>query len=127
MSESTDDFLQHFGVVGMKWGKHKSGSGGSGSSGGSGTKATEKANRKVLRREVLSTTKTQLLGNKKKKGGMAALAIIGGAPGLSVATGISLARSAGYSKGKSIAVGLIGGAPAGLLVSELSIRKAAKA
>ena len=38
---STDDFLEHHGVLGMKWGHHKAEGGSSGGSGGSGrTKPT---------------------------------------------------------------------------------------
>jgi hypothetical protein len=48
MSETTDDFLQHYGVVGMKWGKRSGGSGGS----GGGNKAVAKANLKVARKDV---------------------------------------------------------------------------
>lgn len=115
MSEVTDDFLEHYGVQGMKWGKR------------SGGKAPiNKANLKVARKEIYGDTKNRLLGNKKKKGAMVALALIAGGPGASAAVGISLARSAGYSKGKSAAIGLIGGAPAGILVAELSARKAAR-
>lgn len=115
MSEVTDDFLQHYGVVGMKWGKRS----------GGGANAVQKANRNVARKEIYGAAKGRLLGNKKKIGAMAVLSIVN-APATNVVVGVGLARSAGYSKGKSLAIGLLGGAPAGILVAELGARKAAR-
>lgn len=55
MAETADEFLAHFGVVGMKWGKHKAQSSSGGDSGGGGAakparrelKALDKASKKA--------------------------------------------------------------------------------
>jgi len=119
MSETTDDFLQHYGVVGMKWGKRSGGSGGSGGSSG-GNKAVAKANLKVARKDVFKGAGASV---KAHKGRTIASALL---LGPSATVGIQLARSAGHSKGASIAIGLLAGAPGGLIAAELSARKSAK-
>jgi hypothetical protein len=117
MSETTDDFLQHHGVVGMKWGKHKAGSGGSG---GSGSKAETKVAKKAIRKEIFNDAKASV---KAHKGRTAAGVLLAGP---SVTVGIQLARSAGHSKGASVAIGMLSGAPGGVLAVHLAARKAVK-
>lgn len=114
MSEVTDNFLEHYGVKGMKWGK----SGAKGGGGGSVNKAKVKAARK----EIYGGAKQNLFG-KGQKGKTVASALLG-TPGASARVGYALAKSAGYSKGQSLAVGLLAGAPGGVLAAELSARRA---
>jgi hypothetical protein len=112
MSEQVEDFLEHHGVVGMKWGKHKAGSGGSG-----GGKSAAKTERKAVRKEIL---KDAIASTKAHKGRAAASLIL---VGPSATAGMQLARSAGHSKGASVAIGLLGGAPGGVLAVHLAARK----
>lgn len=119
MSETTDEFLQHYGVAGMKWGKRSGGSS-SGSSGSSGGKTAVKAERKAIRKDMYKGAAASMRANKGKTAAGAILA------GGSVTVGVALARSAGHSKGKSLAIGLLGGAPGGLLAVNLAARKATK-
>ena len=119
MSEQTDDFLSHYGVQGMKWGKRKGGSGGS-SGGASGGKKAFKADVKAARKEIYKSAGASVKANKGKTVASALLA------GGSITAGVTLAKAAGHSKGKSLAIGILGGAPGGMLAVELSARKAAR-
>lgn len=121
MSDYTDDFLEHYGVVGMKWGKHKSGSGGSGGSSSGGKKARiDKTDLKIARKAIYKNAGASVKANKGKT--VVAALLAGG----SATAGITLARAAGHSKGKSLAIGLLGGAPGGVIAVELAARKAAR-
>lgn len=113
MSETIEDFLEHHGVVGMKWGKR---SGGSKSS-----KSVTKSARKAVRKEMLKDAGASV---KAHKGRTAASLIL---VGPSATAGMQLARSAGHGKGASIAIGLLGGAPGGVLAVHLAARKAVAA
>lgn len=74
MTIQVEDFLEHHGVVGMKWGKHKSKSD---SSSGGGSKAVakvkapeqkvDKLKLKAARKEIRGDVKQRLVGSKKKK------------------------------------------------------------
>lgn len=110
MSEQVEDFLEHHGVVGMKWGKHKSG----------GNKSDIKSARKAVRKEMYSDARASVKANKGKTIASALLA------GGSLTAGVVLARSAGHSKGKSLAIGILGGAPGGMLAVNLAARKAVR-
>ena len=114
MAEEVDNFLQHHGVVGMKWGKHKS-KGDSGSSGGN-NRSAKKAVRKEMYKDAVASTKAH-------KGRAAAGLVLAGP---SATVGMQLARSAGHSKGASVAIGLLGGAPGGVLAVHLAARKITK-
>ncbi|QED11512.1 hypothetical protein PP914_gp021 [Arthrobacter phage Qui] len=114
MSDVTDDFLSHYGVQGMKWGKHKAG-GGSGSGGG-----TNKAAVKEARKDMYKSAGAHIKANKGKT--VVAALLTGG----SATVGYNLARSSGLSKGQSVAVAALGGAPGGMLAIEISARKSAR-
>jgi len=119
MSEVTDDFLAHYGVVGMKWGKR--------SGGGGGDKSAMKAKRKEIRKEAYGNAKADFKAHKGRTiGGSVAATLLLGPAGTSTVVGAQLARSAGYGKGKSLAIGLLGGAPGGILATELKVRKIAR-
>jgi hypothetical protein len=120
MSEQVEDFLEHHGVVGMKWGKHKAGSGGSD---GNNRKQAVRAFRKEAYKNAGNNVKTH---KARTAGQLAAGALIGGPVGLSVVTGAKLSRAAGYSKGKSAVIGLLGGYGGGMLAIEVAARKSAR-
>jgi hypothetical protein len=109
MSDVTDDFLSHYGVQGMKWGKHKA-------KGGSVNKATVKEARK----DMYKSAGAHIKANKGKT--VVAALLTGG----SATVGYNLARSSGLSKGQSVAVAALGGAPGGMLAIEISARKSAQ-
>lgn len=108
-----DDVLAHYGVAGMKWGKRK----------GSVDKATNGV--RSARKEIYKNAGQGLVG-KGRKGQLVAAGILMGPSGLSGKVGYELAKSAGYSKGKSVAIGLLAGAPGGMVAAEISARRTAK-
>jgi hypothetical protein len=131
MSEVTEDFLAHYGVKGMHWGKHKSG----------GTveklsrtdkqvaKADYKAKVKEARKDIYGDVKSGMSSGKQRTLTGAAIAtslLTGGSTG-SVVVGAQMMRSAGFSKGKTMATAILGGAPGAVLMIELQARKNAKA
>jgi hypothetical protein len=117
MSEQVEDFLEHHGVKGMKWGR-RTGGASSGSSGGG--KSTAGAERKAVRKEMYKESGATLKRNKGKTAVGLFLA------GPSATAGIAMARGAGHGKGASVAIGLIGGAPGGMLAVHLAARKITK-
>lgn len=62
-------------------------------------------------------------------GGIAAGILVGGPAGAvmvaNASAGVTIARSAGYSRGKSAIIGIVGGAPGALLASEIAVRQRA--
>lgn len=109
MSEVTDDFLEHYGVRGMKWGKRSGGG-----------KSEIKTERKAIRKEMYKSAGASVKANKGKT--VVGALLLGG----SATAGVTLARAAGHSKGKSLAIGLLGGAPGGMLAIHLAAKKATK-
>lgn len=110
--EALDDFLAHYGVKGMKWGKHQS---------KDDFKEAVKANRKELYKGVGDVYKS------KKQVGLALAATILSSPAAGQAViGTQMMRGAGYSKGKSIAVGLLGGPTGAVIAIEMKARQMAR-
>ncbi|WNN94513.1 hypothetical protein SEA_LEWANDO_9 [Arthrobacter phage Lewando] len=109
--EALNDFLMHYGVKGMKWGKHAS-------------KADYKSSVKSHRKELYKGV-GQVYKSKKQVGFAVAGTLLGGGAG-SATVGVQMMRGAGYSKGKSLAMGLLGGAPGAAIAIEVKARKMAK-
>jgi hypothetical protein len=107
-----DDFLAHYGVKGMKWGKHQT---------KGDFKAAVKSNRKELYKGVGSVYKS-----KKQTGLAVATTLLSGGSVASAVIGTQMMRGAGYSKGKSFAMGMIGGAPGAVVAIELKARNMAR-
>jgi hypothetical protein len=130
MSDSpTEDFLEHYGVKGMHWGKHKS----------SSAVEVHKPGKAPINKDKLSAARKDLYGglkaqysnkhgkiSKTKAGAMIATHLLSGTIATQV-VGAQMMRSAGYSKGKSLAMGIVGGAPGAALAIELKARKIARA
>ncbi len=105
------EFLEHFGVKGMKWGKRK---------GESDGPSAIKAARKEVRGEV----KDYFKSNKKVKVGAVVVAGILATP--LAAGGVATAavmRSQGHSRGKAAAIGFLTGPIGGIVVAERSARR----
>lgn len=126
MSEPVDNFLEHYGVPGMRWGKRKS----------SGDVEVSKKSKGPIDKEKLSAERAKLydgVKNTYKSNGQKTLAgaaiatsiFTGGATG-TVVIGAQMMRGAGFSKGKSAATALLGGAPGAVLMIELQARKNAR-
>lgn len=125
MSDSpTEDFLEHYGVKGMHWGKHKSSSAVEVHKPGKVNKDKLVSVRKDLYKGTADHYKTK--AGKVELGASVVASLLGGGVGSAV-VGARMMRGAGYSKGKSVAMGLIGGAPGAALAIELKARKIAKA
>lgn len=119
MSELTvDDFLEPYGVKGMKWGKRKE------------VKAAKKAARGEVRSEFQATHLNALSKDRRdgsrtlSKGKLAATALID-INTVGAATAITIAKSTGASNGKAAAVGLITGIPGSLAYCEIKVRQEA--
>lgn len=123
MRVPTNDFLEHYGVKGMHWGKHKSSSAVEVARKPSTNKDKLKAARKDLYSGATAHYKTK--AGKVELGASIASSLIGGSVGSSL-VGARMMRSAGYSKGKSVAMALTLGAPGAALAIELKARKMAK-
>ena len=110
MSLNYDDYLEHYGVKGMKWGVKKS-------------KADRKADRGRIKENF---KKNYSLKNKQGKVSaalsIASMPLLGPAVASAVA-GSNLAEAAGYKKGTSVAIGIVAGAPGGLIASEVAVRR----
>lgn len=134
MTAEVDDFLQHYGVKGMHWGKHKAkGSavektGGSSKEAAKADKADYKSKVKAERQKIYGQVKTNMSTPAARVTTGAALAstLIGGPSGSAI-IGAQMMRSAGFSKKKSFATAMLGGAPGAVLMIELQARKNVKA
>lgn len=127
----TEDFLEHYGVKGMHWGKHKSS--------GSSVEVARKPAKAPINQDKLSAARKDLYSGLKKtysnkhgnvskaKAGAVITAGLLGSTAANQIVGVQMMRSAGYSKGKSVAMGILGGAPGAALAIELKARKMARA
>lgn len=123
MSDVTEDFLEHFGVKGMRWGKR--------SDGGSSVEVAKKSKAPIDKDKLSAARKDLYKGVKqsysgksgKVKGGAVVAATLLGSTVGSQVLGAQMMRSAGYTKGKSFAMGFVGGAPGAALAIELKARK----
>lgn len=113
----TDAFLQHYGKKGMKWGVTTKSPGAQAYSG------AKKEQGARLKNQFM---KTDSNGQRKvsagKVAGYSALALVSGGSSITA----QYARSAGFSKGKSVAIGLLAGPAAGVVISELKVGKNAR-
>lgn len=116
----TEDFLAHYGVKGMKWGKRKA---------PDAAKVAAKAGRKAERSAIVKNLGTQF-NTKTTSGRVRTGATVAGAilatPVANIYMGAKITRASGYSKGVSVAVGLTAGTAGGLAVAELTARSEAK-
>jgi Flp pilus assembly protein TadB len=113
MAQELDQFLEHHGVKGMKWGKHQ-------------TKADYKSAVSSNRKEIYKNLGNTWKSDKRQAGAAIASNLLLSPATGSAVVGIQLMRAAGYSKGKSLAMGLIGGTPGAMLAVEVKARKTAK-
>lgn len=110
--EALDDFLAHYGVKGMKWGKHQS---------KEDFKADVKTQRKELYKGVGEVYKS------RTQTGIAAASILLASPAVgSAVIGTQMMRGAGFSKGKSMAVGLLAGPTGAVVAIEMKARRLAR-
>ena len=116
----SDDFLEHYGVKGMRWGKRKA---------PDAAKVAAKAGRKAERSAIVKNLGTQF-NTTSTSGRVRTGATVAGAllatPVANIYMGAKVTRASGYSKGASVAVGLIGGTPGALVLAEVSARSRAK-
>lgn len=125
MSAEVEDFLQHYGVKGMRWGKR----------GSKGDSNVEKAKKAPIDKDRLKEERKKLYGQVKTNmstpgarvttGAALASTLVGGPSGSAI-IGAQMMRSAGFSKKKSFTTALIGGAPGAVLMIELQARKNAR-
>lgn len=127
----SEAFLEHYGVKGMHWGKHKAKGGSSVEVAKHPAKAPINQDKlKAARKDLYSGLKKQYSNkdghvSKVKTGGMIAAHLLGSTLATQV-VGAQMMRSAGYSKGKSLAMGIVGGAPGAALAIELKARNIAR-
>lgn len=123
----TDDFLEHYGVPGMKWGKRKAG----GST--DVDRQTAKADRVAFknrrgnaRKEIYKTAGNQLVGTRIRAGATIATGLFLHPAVTNMRVGYELTKAAGYSKGKSAAVGILAGTSGGVIAAEISANRTAR-
>lgn len=127
MSEVTEDFLAHYGVKGMHWGKHKSSDSKTVEVSRQKKAPIDKAKLKEARKDIYSDVKAHMgtPGQRVTTGAALASTLIGGPSGSAI-IGAQMMRGAGFSKKKAFTTALLGGAPGAMLMIELQARKNAR-
>ncbi len=142
------DFLEHFGVKGMKWGANKVGNAAAGAARGVvnlerkrldaarsmnskiGEKISSnkipKADLKTARKEIYTDVAKVYTSRRKVGAAVAASLLFKPAIGSAV-IGTQMMRGAGYSKGKSLAVGALSGPLGAVVAIEMKARSNARA
>lgn len=128
MPDVTEDFLAHYGVKGMHWGKHKSSSGKEVEVSRTKKAPIDKDKLRAARKDIYSDVKAGMSskGQKTLTGAAIAGTLLGGGPIATQIVGAQMMRSAGFSKGKTVATAILGGAPGAVLMIELQARKNAR-
>jgi hypothetical protein len=128
MPDVTEDFLAHYGVKGMRWGKHKSSSGSAVEVARPKKGPIDKDKLRAARKDLYDDVKASYNGKQKTLAGAAiATSLFTGGTVGTVVVGAQMMRGAGFSKGKTAATALLGGAPGAVLMIELQARKNARA
>ena len=120
MEPDVDAFLAHYGKKGMKWGVT--------TNPGGSVKAARKEGRAQIRSNFNDMhKKTGADGKRKISAGKTVGSTLLFTNTFGASAGYQIARATGYKKGQSLAIGMIGGPVGALAISELQVRKAAKA
>lgn len=125
-----DDFFEHHGVKGMRWGHTMQKVGANATKKAALKSAQDEARQEIGRnfRARYDVSKKAGSGGTRAKNAARGLALVpdilttGG-----MYTGSQMARAAGYTKGQSAAIGIAGGPLGGLIASEIRVNQRAKA
>lgn len=118
-----EDYLEHFGVKGMKWGQSK---GGGVEVSSSKKVPIDKVKLKASRKEIYTDVARVYTSRRKVGAAVAASLLFKPAIGSAV-IGTQMMRGAGYPKGKSFAVGALSGPLGAVVAIEMKARSNARA